>query len=182
MSKAVLVRLFSALKERGPEKGGELEALVADFEYALRPDSAREALAMLDLAASWTPERRASIGLMDALPAAAWAILPDVLRGLSVKGMAAQVEAQVGAVSPAAKVAAWAGGLSSDDVDLLLRGLMLASTKLRELQPRLADRLVEMWAELTDTLNNEEPRPAGCQCHLEAGDSPCPVHAIPEDA
>lgn len=21
-----------------------------------------------------------------------------------------------------------------------------------------------------------EPRPAGCACHLEAGDSPCPVH------
>ena len=25
-------------------------------------------------------------------------------------------------------------------------------------------------------LEDAEPRPKGCECHLEAGDSPCPIH------
>lgn len=25
-------------------------------------------------------------------------------------------------------------------------------------------------------VKDAEPRPKGCECHLEAGDSPCPIH------
>lgn len=30
-------------------------------------------------------------------------------------------------------------------------------------------------------LDDTEPRPKGCMCHLEAGDSPCPVHGEGDD-
>jgi hypothetical protein len=32
-----------------------------------------------------------------------------------------------------------------------------------------------------DRDNDHEPRPPGCQCTWEAGDSPCPVHGLDED-
>ena len=40
----------------------------------------------------------------------------------------------------------------------------------------------KIWPLLRDEVLREqakkdvEPRPLGCKCHLEAGDSPCPVH------
>lgn len=29
---------------------------------------------------------------------------------------------------------------------------------------------------IAEGCDDAEPRPKGCECHLEAGDSPCPVH------
>jgi hypothetical protein len=35
----------------------------------------------------------------------------------------------------------------------------------------------QLWDDLQDY---DEPRPKGCECHLETGDSPCPVHGEEE--
>lgn len=85
-------------------------------------------LRALDLVASWPPELREVVPLIEALPAKGKALLPDVLRGLSVKGMPALVEAQVGAVSTSAKVAAWFGGLPEDDLHLIKNALLRPGT------------------------------------------------------
>lgn len=34
---------------------------------------------------------------------------------------------------------------------------------------------------MTTEPDDEVPRPAGCKCHWEIGDSPCPVHGDSED-
>lgn len=122
----VVTELVGAVQEVFENKfqGNSLTRLGEAMDEMERPDAPGRLdslMPILDLVATWPPELREVVPLVEALTPQGKALLPAVLRGMAAHpGDCAALEASMGPpVSTAAKVAAWAGGLSDEELKTL---------------------------------------------------------------
>lgn len=146
------------------EQSGEIGALGAAAGF-LSPEGDTAILAALDAVAG-SPEIQEVVRLIQALPAEARSILPDVLRGLGGQGQAALMAVALGEpITTSARVAAWAGGLNEDALAHLEVAIEMRMLSMCE---HGSKREADAMQELMDGLRAARSEPEGMAAMVEA--------------